>query len=313
MADHTHIAWADSTWNPITGCSPASAGCLNCFAARDAHRMAGNPNEKIRAKYEGLTKLVDGRAVFNGQVRLTERVLLDPCNWRKGRRIFVCSMSDLFHPAVTDHWIDLVFATMAICPQHTFLVLTKRPERMAEYLAGLDTAEGHQRAVSGPLGTNHAFHGAVMRFRNGQPFPNIHLGTSIETQRDAERRLPHLLRCPAAVRFLSVEPLLEPISLFAAGMSYDAAPDQVIIGGESGANARPCDLNWIRHLRDQCRTAGASVFVKQLGAHAVQGARHEGDTGYRLKLNHKSGADLSEVPVDLRFREYPTTEQGELL
>jgi len=209
MADRTPIEWADATWNPITGCSRVSEGCRHCYAEIMAARFS-----KPGQWGEGLAQIVrkpDGSADhrWTGQVRFNDRALTQPLRWRKPRRIFVCSTSDLFHEGVPDEWLDRVFAVMALASQHTFMVLTKRPERMRHYLS--DNARGYLIDVNAAdiLGE----HGSERRPTIRLPVPNVWLGTSIEDQATADARIPHLLATPAAVRFVSAEPLLGPVDL----------------------------------------------------------------------------------------------------
>lgn len=371
------IEWTDATWNPVVGCSPVSEGCRNCYAAKEAIRLGGNPNEKISTMYAGTSEMRGAgskrRAVFTGRVNLVPDRLDQPLRWRKPRRVFVNSMSDLFHESVPFEFIDRVFAVMALCPQHTFQVLTKRPERMAEYLnkAGAVrsicvAADEVIGSLLPPVGDRDEFDPSVVRewkswyrqfggadhvkrltawtqgggaaeekfIREGGglypswinwPLPNVQLGTSVEDQAAADERIPHLLRTPAAVRFLSCEPLLGPVDIDRAmygdayrygmnhfghtdGFGYEALIHWVIVGGESGPGARPCDVAWIRSIKDQCQAAGVPVFVKQLGARPLvtdpPGARmaHWHDD---LRLRDRKGGDPAEWPEDLRVREYP--------
>lgn len=321
------IEWTDETWNPVIGCTPVSAGCLNCYAATMARRLeamgrpeygprwvdgsedaAGN-TETIR-----IAEVRGGRAVFTGDVRAVGWRLADPLHWRKPRRIFVCSMSDLFHESVPFEFIDRVWAIMALCPQHTFQVLTKRPQRMAEYLAFSRTqvdrwarVRRQIRKLQGgdvdrPLGREY-----------GWPLPNVWLGTSVEDQKAADERIPHLLRCPAAVRFLSCEPLLGPIVNQAGQRNWTDGVDWVIVGGESGPPARPCDVGWIRGVIGQCREAGVPVFVKQLGSFPFcdSATGNPADIAtFKRRLADRKGGDPAEWPKDLRVREWPRVGGG---
>jgi len=307
---NTKIEWCDMTWNPVIGCTPVSGGCRNCFAARDALRLGANPNTPY---YAGLaTKTADGRPVFTGEVRCLEDRLEQPLRWRKPRRIFVNSMSDLFHPDMPDEFIDQVFAVMALAPQHTFQVLTKRPERLAGYMVK-GVANRIDRAVMRIQGWDPS---AIDRAR-AIPLPNVWFGVSAENQKTADERIPLLLQTPAAKRFVSCEPLLEPIEL-ERGRAYlvhsDAEIDWVIVGGESGPRARPTDVDWVRDIVAQCRATEIPVFVKQLGAvpigreclfgiwppHVRYAADHE-----RILLKDRKGSDPSEWPEDLRVYEFP--------
>jgi len=293
MAETSKIEWTDATWNPITGCTLVGEGCRNCYAATlAATRLQHHPSRA------GLARLnAAGAAKFTGEVRFNKERLDQPLRWKRPRRIFVCAHGDLFHQAVPDAWIDLVFAVMALAPQHTFQVLTKRPERMRAYVA----AHGRWDAVS-----DYAFewveftrgHDAAEEWWRGIPdtwhsswsLPNVWLGVSVEDQATADARIPHLLATPAAVRFVSAEPLLGamdltsiPKMLRGGYLEVDALTgietmeplvpepfrgtrlDWVIVGGESGKGARPMHLDWARSLRDQCAAAGVPFFFKQWG------------------------------------------------
>ncbi len=227
----TKIEWTEETWNPLVGCEHVSPGCDGCYAAREAcGRLSAHP------LYAGLAK--DGR--FTGEVRLARDRLDQPLRWRKPRTVFVNSMSDLFHRDVPDEFILDVWRTMGQASQHTFQVLTKRPQRMASWVGS-----------------------AVWRgfewFEPNRPLPNVWLGTSIESDRYAWRA-DHLRDTPAAVRFLSLEPLLGPLpSLDLTGI------DWVIVGGESGPKARPMDPADVRPIRDACLEQRIPFFFKQWG------------------------------------------------
>jgi protein gp37 len=202
----SEIEWTDETWNPTVGCSIVSPGCTHCYAMKQAERCEAMG----MARYEGLTKRVNGNVVWTGEVRLVESVLEKPLHWRAPRRVFVNSMSDLFHEGLTDEQIEHVFAVMAACPQHTFQVLTKRPERMQTWFAR-DT--GWQHDVFRQAGDMARRLGRDPEWPCVWPLPNVWLGVSVEDQRRADERIPLLLQAPAAVRFLSCEPLLGPVDL----------------------------------------------------------------------------------------------------
>ena len=215
MAANSKIEWTDATWNPITGCTLVSEGCRHCYAARlAATRLKHEPSRA------GLARLnAAGEAKFTGEVRLNEKWLDQPLRWRAPKRIFVCAHGDLFHEGVPDEWIDRVFAVMALCPQHTFQVLTKRPERMRKYLTDPASA-GRTLDVASVLLRRHfdipdnvpaEMLAALDPFP--WPLPHIWLGVSVEDQAAADARIPHLLAVPAKVRFLSCEPLLGPVDL----------------------------------------------------------------------------------------------------
>jgi protein gp37 len=309
MADRTGIEWTDATWNPVTGCSVVSPGCTNCYAMK----LAGTRLQHHRSR-AGLTVPSKAGPVWNGQVRLNTDWLDQPLRWKRPRKIFVCAHGDLFHENVPDDWIDKVFAVMALAPQHTFQVLTKRAERMREYLS----ADGCRASIldqwlrlPGPRKNR-------VTLVNGQPvvetsprwpLPNVWLGVSAEDQARADERIPLLLQTPAAVRFVSAEPLLGAIDLHSRLCretgSCPSCPrclggiDWIILGGESGPGARPMDIDWTRSIVAQCRNAGVPCFVKQLGPNPTL----HGFTGMPIK--DKKGGDWSEWPEDLRIREFP--------
>lgn len=320
MADKTGIEWTDATWNPVVGCSIVTPGCTNCYAMRQAARIENiDAKQRLRTfadhasldeahpegrdpartamleprtHYAGTTKQVNGKAVWTGKMAIApDHILTQPLRWRRPRRIFVNSMSDLFHDDVPDEWIDRVFAVMALSPQHTFQVLTKRPERMRAFLAQ-DRRDIWSEAWSAgtlPI-TRHECQARLsskatpdQRWlynaeRVAWPLPNVWLGVSIEDQRRADERVPILLDTPAAVRWVSAEPSLGPIDLMMINRqsplgSMSALPcepggtylDWVVIGGESGPGARPMHPDWARSLRDQCAAAGVPFLFKQWG------------------------------------------------
>lgn len=225
MAENSTIEWTEATWNPVAGCSVLSPGCTNCYAMTMARRLEAMGQQK----YTGLTRMSGGRPKWTGNVHLDEASLEKPYRWRKGRMVFVNSMSDLFHDLVPDSFIERVFRAMRENPRHTFQVLTKRPERLTQF---------------------------------GDPsfWPeNVWMGTSVESA-DYQHRIDALRMCPASVRFLSLEPLLGPLDdLDLSGIHW------VIAGGESGRNARPVEVDWIRSIRDQCLLAGVPFHFKQWG------------------------------------------------
>jgi protein gp37 len=320
MGASTEISWTDATWNPIRGCSRVSAGCDNCYAMGQAHRFSG-PGKP----FEGLTTIRRGKVDWAGVARFIPNMLGIPLRWRKPRRIFVNSMSDLFHPSLSNEEIAAVFAVMAACPQHTFQVLTKQPKRAAEWFkVGEDLTAQAGEQLAAEKGWCHANEGEHW------PLPNVWFGVSAENQKTADDRLSILLELPAAVRFASLEPLLEETSVWAflKGGVRDrslailgGAPlpglDWVIVGGESGTGARPFDIAWAEQLVKQCRTAGVPIFVKQLGAVPFDSREsdrqsddpHSGsastDLSCRLDLADKKGGDPSEWPEALRVREFP--------
>jgi len=221
-------------------------------------RLAHTPSR------EGLTTPSKAGPVWNGKVRFNEQWLDQPWRWRTPRRIFVCAHGDLFHESVPDEWIDKVFAVMAVSALHQFQVLTKRPERMRKYMQERFGAQSNICSYAAEI-TRKPLMGAVvaMTMKKNGCLPNVWLGVSVEDQRRADERIPILMDTPAAVRFLSVEPLLGPVSL--AGFSQKNPLHWVIVGGESGPGARPMHPAWPRLLRDECETAGVPFFFKQWG------------------------------------------------
>ncbi len=284
----TKIEWTEKTWNPIVGCTVVSPGCTNCYAMKMANRLAANQHTP---HYAGTVTDSNGGPVWTGKVaEAPAATLMAPTRRKKPTTYFVNSMGDLFHEDVPDAWIDRVFAVMALCPQHRFQVLTKRAARMREYcqrrfsdialngpasvilLADPAHADPAAHADIAPDGT-HVSLGVW-------PLPNVWLGVSTEDQRRADERIPDLLRTPAAVRFVSAEPLIGKVSLghLSAGL------DWVICGGESGKASRMMDPDWARWLRDQCAVAGVPFFMKQM-------------TGKQP------------IPADLMVREFPPSHR----
>jgi protein gp37 len=275
MAEHTTIEWTDATWNPVTGCTLVDEGCRHCYAATlAATRLKNHPSRA------GLARInAGGEAKFTGEVRWNEQWLDQPLRWTRPRKIFVCAHADLFHPAVPDAWIDRVFAVMAMAPHHTFQVLTKRPERARAYL----TDPFVLARVAGAASTIPWQGNRVLVFDGTTPLPNVWLGTSVSDQASADLRIPDLLATRAAVRFLSVEPMLGPVDLtririapehhtiidglrgYALSAGGRTRLNLVIVGGESGRGARPMHPDWARALRDQCQAAGVAFHFKQWG------------------------------------------------
>ena len=282
------IEWTNETWNPTTGCTKVSPGCAHCYAESLTKRYAGAPGWP--AEFKPWTP---GNAAEN--VVLHPDRLDAPLRWKTPRMVFVDSMSDLFHENIPDDYIDKVFAVMALTPQHTYQVLTKRPERMREYMhieaqAGLRVeelldqrwAEKNDKPIRlSPMQTE------------AWPLPNVWLGVTVENQHWADVRIPILLDTPAAVRFVSAEPLLGPVDLehylhASWGPNEDERLDWVIVGGESGPKHRLFNPEWARSIVMQCSEGWYDVacFVKQLG-------------GLR------PGNKLEDLPPDLRVREFP--------
>ena len=248
MSKKTGIEWTDSTWNPIRGCSRVSAGCKNCYAEAVAARFSG-PGQP----YEGLAVYKDASPHWTGELRLIEKHLDDPLHWKTSAKIFVNSMSDLFHPAVTAEWLARIFDVMARAPQHTYQILTKRPERMLDILAG-----------GGDIGLAETFQAMYGRV---WPPENWWFGVSVEDQKTANERIPILARTPARVKFVSYEPALGPLDLAVAAGDVPslAALDWIIAGGESGSHARPMCPRWARDVRDLCVALDIPFFFKQWG------------------------------------------------
>ena len=293
----TKIPWTEATWNPVVGCTKIAVGCKNCYAERMAKRFW---------KQWGLL----APPHHFGVKWFPERLDI-PLHWRKPRKIFVCSMGDLFHEAVPFEFIDKVMAVITACPQHTFQILTKRPERMLEYYQSYEI-----RTLAQP--------------KDFMPLPNLWRGTSISTQADADKNIPILLQIPAGVLFVSFEPMLERVDLMDVhpkiGLSQDVLTDfsedtkkfnkdyakhlksplvddprldWVIIGCESGPKARLCSIEDIRDAVRQCKEAGVPVFVKQIPIGV--------STGYLGAT--KCSKKPEEWPEDLRIQEYPNIQQ----
>ena len=269
----TGIQWCTEVWNPTTGCDRISEGCDNCYALTMAKRLKAMG----QAKYQN-----DGDPRTSGPgfgLTVHPDALTVPIGWRKSRLIFVNSMSDLGHARVPLDFLAEVWAVMAVTPRHTYQILSKRSHRLSAALL----ADGFRYAMEAHALIGYGFRGGI-----NWPLPNVWMGASIELDRHV-RRADDLRETPAAVRFLSLEPLLGPLpSLDLTGI------DWAIIGGESGSGAREMDLGWVRDLIGQCRETGTAVFVKQLGsrwAHANGGDSH--------------GGDMSLWPEDLRVREFP--------
>lgn len=337
MADKSKIEWTDASWNPITGCSIKSPGCARCYAMKLAGtRLRNHPSRK------GLTQDSKTGPVWTGEVRFNEQWLTQPLQWKRPRRIFVCAHGDLFHENVPDAWIDQVFAVMALARQHTFQVLTKRADRMRRYLSDDDAVEriaiaAHKlwAAKLAPASTGNLLIEVirddaelkhVTETLRHWPLPNVWLGVSAERQREADERIPELLATPAAVRFVSAEPLLgaldfaTPLYRGEAGVTMRgylrdyAEPDDfhhhatklnwVIAGGESGPHARPMHPHWVQGLRDQCQAAGVPFFFKQWGEFHPSD-QHEPDTEARKR-----------TPETIHFdgrREFRPAEQFHLI
>jgi protein gp37 len=286
----TEIEWSDAVWNPIRGCSRVSDGCTNCYAMRQAHRFAGGAEDQ--GPYYGLTTIRRGKVDWSGVVRFVPEMLDAPLRWRKPRRVFTNSMSDLFHESLTNEKIAAVFGVMAAAPQHTFQVLTKRSKRAREWFqwaaqlhscsaTGVDAivrALSYYAHLLAPSDATAQAQRTCHDVKIPWPLSNVWLGVSAEDQQRADERIPELLECPAAVRFVSLEPLLGPIDIgIETARDYlepfqETDPmlrrtpriDWVIVGSESGHGARPMDLAWAESLREQCAASGVAFFTKQI-------------------------------------------------
>jgi len=325
----TDISWTDHVWNATRGCSRISPGCGGgtpdiegtggCYAERQAARFCG-----IGMPYEGLVRLGKNGPRWTGKVVLVPKMLDVPLRLKKPSRIFVNSMSDLFHEALSNEDIAAVFGVMAACPQHTFQILTKRAERMKEWFSWVDDNTRAACRVAASLRLGRCYE--TEPFPTKWPLPNVHLGVSVESQKYADERIPLLLGCPAAVHWISAEPLLGPVDVrryMRLGTLCDCRKDLLpeercdetvircrisnrriswcVVGGESGPGARPFDVEWARSLLRQARSLpflNPRVFVKQLGRRPLEDSRY-------LTLKDRAGADPSEWPEDLRVQEFP--------
>ncbi|MCH7573581.1 MAG: phage Gp37/Gp68 family protein [Candidatus Marinimicrobia bacterium] len=261
----THIpGYKGETWNPTVGCTKVSSGCTNCYAERLV-------NGRLKHIYpDGFDKVI-----------LRPDRLETPLRWKKPRAIFVDSMSDLFHENISAEFIDKVLAVAALTPQHIYMILTKRPERMQWHIDELLDEVGRKHLIDSimdqPDWVSLPKGRSFPRYIEVWPLPNVWLGVSVEDQATADERIWHLLQTPAAVRFVSYEPALGPVNfngLQADGVAYSALEpgnlvkehiDQIIAGGESGPRARPSHPDWFRTTRDQCAAAGVPFFFKQWG------------------------------------------------
>jgi protein gp37 len=299
VSDHSTIAWTEATWNPVTGCSHVSEGCRHCYA------------ETLSRRYGRSSKPWTAQNAAEN-VRLHRNRLDKPLGWRKPRLVFVNSMSDLFHELVPFEFIDEVFAVMAVTPEHTYQVLTKRPDRMLEYTQRAFASEPTVRCIQLELEGNRVLSSHSDGY--SWPLPNVWLGVSCEDQKNADLRIPTLVETPAALHFLSCEPLLGPIDLRPKGgkvfemlsqwygpQGFDSTGSQpmrervpglfpkvdwVIVGGESGPGFRPMALEWAEDIQRQCERAGVSYFFKQ------KSGRYPGQT--------------DGVPDHMLVRQFPT-------
>lgn len=310
MSDNSPIGWTNLTWNLVTGCTKVSPGCKFCYVERDWARLAANP--KTRYYGRDFTDVQCHPELLDIPLRLT-----------RPRRIFVNAMSDLFHEDVPDAFLDRVFAVMALSPRHTFQILTKRADRMRRYMDScggrvLDNVERFEHYNPGIVVKGQHDRATAIRNGSGWPLPNVHLGVSIEDPAAARSRIPELLRTLAAVRWFSMEPLLEAVDLChieLSGGPFDAlrggevrvsthveawpAVDWVVPGGESGSKARSMVIEFAEDIVRQCLAAGVPVFMKQLGAKPINRA------GEPYPISDRAGKIMEEWPEVLRVQEYP--------
>ena len=317
------IQWTDETWNPIRAahdgrvgwhCERISPGCMNCYAEKqNVVGARGGTKLPYNAKSTAILDRLHAPGAPQRGIYMDSKTLVQPLRWRKPRKVFVCSMSDLFGSWVSNAWLDSIFAVMAMTPHITYQVLTKRPATAMRYLTDPLTPKriGGKMKPIRDMAMNKPdwWHPEWQKW----PLPNVWLGTSVEDQNYADERIPWLLQSPAAVRFLSCEPLLGAVDLtwvehFNA-LEPDWTPqtgaphpliDWVIVGGESGANARTLDVEWVRTIVKHCQHADVPVFVKQLGKRPFDPATGSMHLGDRLH-----GGNIDEWPEDLRVREMP--------
>jgi protein gp37 len=281
----TSIEWTDRTWNPVRGCSRVSPGCVNCYAERQASRFSKAGIRGPDAPFKGFVQITNGHPQWTGRVELVERHLEDPLHWRKPQKIFVNSMSDLYHEGLPLVALCRIYEVMQLAHWHTFQILTKRADRL------------HTQPIM---------------------LPNVWLGVSVEDQQRADERIPLLLRTPAAVRFVSYEPALGPVDFtpwlhgsedhgtplsgartVGGCVEWTPALDWIIVGGESGPGARRFDWRWAESVQAQTQAAGVAFFMKQGGWNCWDGP----DDPWHLR--DRKGGDMSEWPADLRIREFP--------
>lgn len=296
------IEWTDETWNPVVGCSIVSPGCHNCYAMAHAARL----EHKIgNTKYAGTTTK-DGR--WTGLVSHFEDALMIPLRRKKPTVYFVNSMSDLFHPSVPEIFIDRVYAAMFLADQHFFQILTKRAERMQEYLSAPHREERVYEAIEWLADRA----GIADYLFDGLPLPGVALGVSIEDVERRDERLDPLLDTPAAIRWISAEPLLEKVDFGFRiwNHRYDhGGVDWVVIGGESGPiqKVRPFQLRWLRSMLEDSEAGGVPAYVKQLGRRCYNATTAYFDQELLpVDLKHPRGGDPKEWPAWANVREYPS-------
>jgi protein gp37 len=326
MSANTTIEWATKSWNPVRGCSRVSPGCDECYAMKFAHRFSG-PGKP----YEGLTTIRKGKVDWSGVARFIPGEIDAPLRWKKPERVFVNSMSDLFHHSLSFEEIAAVFGVMAAAPRHQFLVLTKRPERAVEFFAWLGSGGSPAPWIRANWSKIRGLfaNGAGANVLNAAgvwaecPLPNVWFGISAENQDLFEERWEHARKVPAAVRFVSYEPALGPLRL------PGTVSDELhwgIVGGESGPGARAMDVAWVSFFVSACQRRGVAPFVKQLGSYPQAtcpecgrsvgrhvrggfvdscGAQHDALIEQIKRVRNSKGGDPSEWPEDLRIRSFP--------
>lgn len=317
MAEKTGIGWTDATWPVVEGCDYDSPGCTNCYAPGVIWRLAHNPNPKVSGPLQGLVEKRGTTPIWTGKIALRYDRLEWPLEW-KACRIFVPSLGDPFHEDVPDAFRDQIFAVMWLTPEHTYQVLTKRERNLDRYMNDpampervLEAARAIARRLPRLIGkfleaTDYLFN--VPR--------HIWIGVSVEDQERADRRLPWLLKTPAALRFISLEPMLGPVDLkpflwkeSVASCRHETrrdlglpSIDWVIIGGESGTKARPCAIEWQHRVELQCEAAGIPLFRKQLGTRPTINGKLIGEAEAR---GWGKGADPTRWPSNLRTQQFP--------
>lgn len=295
MADGTGIQWTDATWNPIRGCSRVSEGCRNCYAEKVAYRFSGEGQP-----YEGL---VTEKGRWNGEVMWVEEHIDDPLRWRKPRMVFVNSMSDMFHESLSFDQLATLFAVMAAAQRHTFQVLTKRPERARWFFEKLNSDWGLAWRECFVTKARHYLGDGVDALALAEwPLKNVWLGVSAEDRDTWVKRVTLLDNLPAAVRWVSAEPLLGDLGDIGPELRH--CVDWLVVGGESGPGARRFETGWALDIVRQCREASVPCFVKQLGSKPCVRSPN-GDLTF-IHLADRKGGDPDEWIEDLRVRQWPT-------
>jgi protein gp37 len=287
MGGKTSIAWTEATWNPVRGCTIKSPGCFNCYAMLMAARYSNIVNGKPQA-YHGVARMKNGKPQWTGKLKFVDKHLEDPIRWKnKPRMIFVNSMSDLFHERMPKEWIDKILMTMAWAPMHTYQVLTKRADVMRNYINICCPEKTHKRPSDGKMVTP----------------PYMWFGTSVEDQAAAEERIPDLIETEAYIRWLSIEPMIGPVTLRPFLRDGKLPIEWVVIGGESiqMGQYRVMESKWALDLIAECKEFGVPVFMKQLGTSLAK----------QLEVKSAKGEELDEWPKEFQIREYPTVPKYE--